>query len=435
MKGSFDLARERPAWHLLVPLGAAELALLTALGWAPNATFPWPGLVVFAGAFGAYALAAGRITRTSGGGALIWTFAIAMRLALVLLDPELSDDVYRYLWDGHVQLSGVNPYLYAPAAPELAELRTAYHGLINNPSIPTVYPPIAQFAFLFIALAGGTVLRAKLLWLALDLGTAWLLGKIARKTGRSVRLTQILYLWCPLLVVEVAWSGHLEPLGLFALALAILLARAPWCVGAATAIAALTKFAPAVAVPALIRRHGWRFLLGFAVTALIMYAPYALAGESLFTGLRTYSEHWWFMKGPFTLLELTFVDPIRARYAAGTIVVMAVAWASFQRYDTERTFLWVLGTGMVLTPTLHPWYVLWMLPMAALRASRSWILLSGLAFVGYYGLGSYQETGVWAQPPMARLIMWVPFLVLLVYDAFRPWQEPAESPDGVADGM
>lgn len=420
-------------WRVLVIAGGVELALLGALGWWPGATFPWMGLLIFGGAFAAYAVGASQILQTRGGRLYIWGIAIAMRLILLPLTPELSDDIYRYLWDGEVQLAGINPYRYAPAASELSEIRTVYKGLINNPTVPTIYPPLAQLAFLAIALAGGAILQAKLLWLGLDLGTAWLLGRVASITGRSRRLTQMLYLWSPLLVVEVAWSGHMEPLGLFALVLVILLARAPISAGAATALAALTKFAPIVALPALTRRLGIRFLVGFVATAGLLYAPYALAGRSLFSGLTTYAENWRFMKGPFTLLEAVLPGAMAARYAAGVLVLCVVAWTTWQRYRPERALFWILGAGMILTPTLHPWYLLWMLPFAALRASRPWILMTGLSFLGYFGLGAFQDTGEWPQSVLVRLLLWIPFLVLLGLDAAKLWYERVPLPTQLSE--
>jgi hypothetical protein len=413
----------------LIILGSVELILLGSLGWSSSAAFPLTGLALFAAAFIVYATAGWGADSGPDQRRLIWVLAIAMRLVLVPLSPELSDDVYRYLWDGTVQLSGINPYLHAPAAEALAHLRTSYHGLINNPSVPTIYPPLAQVAFLLIALAGSSLVAAKALWLACDLATAAVLVRIARATGRNEQRVLVLYLWSPLLVVEVAWSGHLEPLGMLAMALAMLLVTrvektdSPTWVetttGAALALSALTKFAPAAALPALVRRLGWKPLLGFVFAGVLLYAPYASAGTALFTGLRTYSEHWWFMKGPFIVLEWITGDPLLARRAAAAIVIGVIGWTASRRYDLERTLLWVLGAGMILTPTLHPWYVLWMLPMAALRSSRPWILLSGLAFIGYFGLSTYQEVGMWPQPGWARAVMWLPFLILLAIDTAR----------------
>lgn len=460
----------------LILLGLVEVAALATLGWWPAAhRFPLPGLLVFGVAFAAYLVAALHVAaRRERGGTpergdtrervaapgsgeeraraarvrTIWLFAVALRLALLPLAPELSDDVHRYLWDGHVQLSGTNPYVHAPAAPELEALRTSYHHRINNPSVPTIYPPLAQLAFLLVALAGSSLLVTKLLWLACDLGTAWVLARVARETGRDDLLVLLLYAWAPLLVVEVAWSAHLEPLGLLFLALAILGAHrarkgstargarssvgtgARWGAGAALGLSALTKLAPAAALPALARRWGWRPLAAFCAVVAISYLPYLSAGGALFTGLRTYGEHWWFMKGAFGLLEVVAGSPGAARLLAGLVVAGVVAWTAYRRFDLERALLWTLGAGMIVTPTFHPWYVLWMLPMAALRASRPWIVLSGLAFIGYFGLSGYQDTGTWAQPLPARAALWVPFFLLLAADARRMIREDTHPGSG-----
>jgi hypothetical protein len=115
------------AWRIIAVAGLVEFALLAGLGWWPGATFPWAGLLIFAAAFTAYAVAATQVLHTQQRGHLyIWGVAILMRLVLLPLTPELSDDIYRYLWDGQVQLAGINPYRYAPAAAELARVTTVY---------------------------------------------------------------------------------------------------------------------------------------------------------------------------------------------------------------------------------------------------------------------------------------------------------------------
>ena len=421
------------AWRFLVPAGIAEVLLLTAMGWWPGSTFPFMAMLLFGAAFIAYAVAASRMLDSVGGDVVIWVVAIALRLVFLPLTPELSDDVYRYLWDGHVQLSGVNPYLYAPADPALAELHTGWHGQIDNPDVPTIYPPLAQMAFFIIALAGGAIFQAKLLWLGFDLATAWLLGRVARITGRSRRLTQMLYLWSPLRVVEVAWNAHLEPLGLFGIVLLILLARAPGGAGAAGALSALTKFVPLAALPPLARRLGARFLLGFGIVFLGLYLPYIRAGGKLFTGLGAYVEHGRFMEGPFSLLESVIPGTMGPRYAAAFCVLCVVAWTTVKRFRPERALFWILGAGMLLTPALHPWYVLWMLPLAALRVSRPWLLMTGLSFLGYVGFAEYQESGTWAQPGWARLLLWLPVIALLIIEGAELWRTRVPPPQALSE--
>jgi len=130
------------------------------------------------------------------------------------------------------------------------------------------------------------------------------------------------------------------------------------------------------------------------------------------------------MQGAFSLLEAAAGNPESARRLTGLVVLAVVGGTAVAALDLERALLWVLGAGMILTPTLHPWYVLWMLPMAALRRARAWILLSGLAFIGYFGLGAYQESGVWPQPITARAALWLPFFAVLALDARRALVRP-----------
>lgn len=407
--------RPGPAKFLLLA-GVVELLFLALLGWWPGPGVPFPGLLLFAGALGAYAVAGGVGARSAGAASPVvaWGFAVAFRLALLPLTPELSDDIYRYLWDGHVQLQGINPYLHAPSDPALLEIRTPWHGQINHPDVSTIYPPLAQIAFLAVAAVGGLVIQAKVLWVGLDLLTGWVLARVARATGRDDRLVLVLYLWCPLLVVETAWNGHLEPLGLLGLALLLALARKPGAAGAAGAGAALTKLAPVAALPPLVRRLGIRFLLGFGAVTLLLYLPYLPAGSALWDGLTTYVRDWRFMVGPFSLLEAALSGRWPPRLAAGAVVAGVIAWTTMERFEPERALFWILGAGLLVSPTVHPWYLLWILPFAALRRSVPWLLLCGLVFLGYWGLAPYQETGRWSQPLWLRLAIWAPPLLLLV---------------------
>lgn len=418
----------------LLVLGAVQATALTLLAWAPGgATFPLPGLLLFGAAFVAYLLAAWTVASGSEAEAtevipLLWGLALLMRALVYPAAPALTDDFWRYLWDGHVELSGGNPFAFAPAAIEVAPLRTPWHGLINNPTVSTIYPPVAQLTFLVIAWTGSKIWFMKALWLVCDLATGVLLVRIARTTQRRPALTLLLYAWAPLLVVEVAWNGHLEPLGLVTMTGALWFAararfhnapeRSPAAVGAGVALAAaaLTKVAPAAAFPVLARRLGWRAACAFLLTGTLLYLPYASAGSALFAGLRTYGEHWWFMQGPFAVIEALAGDPLVARRVSALGVLGVIAIATWRRVDLEQALLWIMGAGMLLTPTLHPWYVLWMLPLAALRVSKPWILLGGLAFLGYFGLTNYHDFGTWPQPAWLRGLLWLPVVGWLLVD-------------------
>jgi hypothetical protein len=450
----------------LVAAGIAQLGLLAAAGWWPGNGLPFPTLPLLGAAFGIYLLAAASLgtradrpraravdsppespaaeapARPSGAWPIgtIWLFAFLFRATLLPLDPLLSDDVYRYLWDGHVQLQGTNPYLHPPDDPALESIRTEWHPRVNHPDVPTIYPPLAQLFFRAGArlalLLGSGVLAFKLLWIGCEMGAAFVLGRVARRTGRSEPRVLLLFLWSPLLVVETAWSGHLEALGLLWLALLLWMAlparttppegaspaqppgaaRAAGA-GVAAAFATLTKFAPAAALPPLARRLGAPFVVAFLLAVALLHAPFLEAGSQLWTGLRTYGEHWRANEGLFLVFDALLPGGRLPRLAVGVAVLGVVGWTTLRRFDPERALFWILGAGLLLSPTLHPWYVLWILPFAALRASVPWLLLGGLVFAGYWGAGTYHETGIWPEPFWVRAVIWLPFLALLARQA------------------
>ena len=421
--------------RVVLVLGLLEVAALAAFGWLTGAALPMPRLLLPAAAFLCYGAAGLAATRRPPSIPLLWSIGVLARLALLPLTPELSDDIYRYLWDGHVLGEGLNPYRHPPGHEAHAAIRTPWHAQINHPEIPTIYPPLSQLLFWLVGVSGGTILSAKLVWLGFDLGCALLLQRIAARTGREPATVLVWYLWSPLLIVETAWSAHFDAVGLFLIAALI------WCslgsrhppegllgasrvraakLGSLLGLAALTKLAPAAALPPLVRRHGAVAALAFAGICVAFYAPFASVGLGALTeGLRTYAEHWTANQGAFALVARLFDDPVHARVATAVPVLAVVAYATCRRFDVERALLWIIGAGLLLSPTVHPWYVLWVLPMAALAGCRPFLLLSGLVFLGYWGLAAYTVDGVWPEPAWTRLVMWLPVWVMLAWDGVR----------------
>ena len=173
-------------------------------------------LYVFFALFGLYLLAVLVIFRKRDHHAclvLIGGFAILFRLIQVVAPPTLSSDLYRYIWDGRVQHAGINPYRYPPADEALAALRDeAIFPNINRPQAPTIYPPAAQMLFaLMYGAWPDSISGTKVFMLLGDLMTMLLLVRLLRQ--RNVDADRILvYAWSPLVVVELAGSGHLDAL-------------------------------------------------------------------------------------------------------------------------------------------------------------------------------------------------------------------------------
>jgi len=233
-------------------------------------------------------------------GAVSWSpfvilgVALLLRLLFLFAPPQLSDDVYRYLWDGRQLLRGNNPYAVAPAAilppPDLE----AVHSRINHPGYVTLYPPAAQVVFAGGAALGGGITGLKAVLVLFDMGLCALLltvlGQLGMPSWRSV-----LYAWNPLPVLEIAGSGHVDGAGLTMLmgAFCLLLNErntAPaahprqWpflLAGALTACAALVKLFPLVLTPVLFllvpasrRIHFVAGILGGMAALLVPFLPH-----------------------------------------------------------------------------------------------------------------------------------------------------------------
>lgn len=455
---------------ILLVLGVLEVGLLAAYAWLDAVPLPLPRLLpVFA--FGCYGIAGLAMARSGNDArrklAVVWGVGVLARVALLPVPPELSGDLYRYLWDGHVFLSGENPYAHAPGHEAVASLRTPWHGLINHPDVPTIYPPGAQFLFALTTFAGGIagggaggpVLMAKLLWIALDLACGFLLQRVAVRRGRRPESVLLWYLWSPLLIVETAWNAHLDAAGVFFLGTLLWVAagadgtsqprlatrlatRSPehspkhsralaTAMGTLLGCAAMVKVAPAALLPALARRLGLRNGLwgtaAFALACAALWLPFSGAGgllpgadaSALTAGLRTYAEHWSANSGAFAAIDALVGDGVAARWIAAALVAGVAAFVAWRRFSLERAWLWVFGAGLLLSPTVHPWYALWVLPVAALRGSRPFLLLTGLVSLGYWGLASYQAGGEWLEPAWVPIAIWLPVWALLLAEGAR----------------
>ena len=125
--------------------------------------------------------------------------AVILRVIFLPGTPSLTDDFYRYQWDGRVQLAGINPYRYAPGDTRLDDVAYADRARVNHPTVRTVYPPLAQVTFYAVARVGGGLLAFKLLFGAFDLLTAaavWWLADAKRR-----RQATVLYLLCPAVIL------------------------------------------------------------------------------------------------------------------------------------------------------------------------------------------------------------------------------------------
>ncbi|HLY26469.1 MAG TPA: glycosyltransferase 87 family protein, partial [Aggregatilineales bacterium] len=279
--------------------------------------------IFFGALFVLYALATWIVLRAAPMGRsalpLLFGFAIVFNAALLPSIPNLSDDMYRYIWDGRVQASGFNPYRYASDAPELILLRDAeIWARMNRRGATTIYPPGAQLVFAIgWRLVGDSILAFKILFVCASFICAALLVQLLKRLGQAPERV-ILFLWGPLLIFEIAHSGHVDALYLPLIVAALLVRaaspadRVEWryegALGILIGLAILVKLYPAILVPPLwaLRdsqgKRRWR--LAFPLTTLLVtglgYLLYIAPGVNTLGFLARYTQEF-FNIGPLPL--------------------------------------------------------------------------------------------------------------------------------------
>ncbi len=384
--------------------------------------------------------------------ALVLVLGISARLWALSAAPAFSEDVFRYVYEGRLvwHLGPAAPFVYAPAAgPDLGlgpDMLDAAWLRINHPEISTIYPPFAQLVF---AAAGGlanvfghALIFLKLFLVAADLGTWALLVRALKAQGRSPSESLVWGL-CPLVILEVAREGHADSLSALGLALGLLgfTAARPKLGYIGWALAALAKLNGLVVIPAALRstRRG----LGTAILLCsLLSMPWLLAGPSAGEGLSQYASRWRAGDGAFTLVlsfsELLLggdwaqwgsVSVTKHQVARGLTVLLfggasliTLAKAAPLKAVPARagTLLFIL---LLLAPTLHPWYVLWLLPFAAaaddFSPRRAILLLAALAVLFHHPGWLELLDGQWRDLGWVRACVHLPVWGLWLWDLAR----------------
>jgi len=407
---------------------------------------------------------------------IILSVAVACRLATLFSDPYLSSDIYRYVWDGIVQHAGINPYRYVPADAHLAFLRSASDGniypAINRADYAhTIYPPIAQLLFWLVTFISPTITCMKTVMVLFEGLTLWTILKLLHHLGRP-REQAILYAWCPLLIWEIAGSGHLDSAVMACIGLALLFRyrQRPVLTGLFLGLAVLTKFYPLVLFPALYLRRpavdpvtghrrtflqtlhwknlDWKMPATMLAVAIPAYALYASVGKRVFGFLGGYVQEEGMATGTrYYLLEqaqhlpgLHHLPPAAFIVFAALVLATLSLWAwqiaspappsldaqsrtsPLQPHDAAA-FLppaFTLATALMLLFSPHyPWYIAWLIPFFTLMPNLP--LLAYIMGLFYLCTTELAEGYGPRQFLLNQLLYGGVALATLIYLALRRW--------------
>ncbi len=407
---------------------------------------------------------------------LIWLFAVLFRLMLLQTTPTLSDDIYRYLWDGQLLTHGISPYLFPANSPELAKYATATSPFMNHSWMASPYLPTAQVYFaLLVGFFSQSVLAFQVGAVLLDLSTAWFVMDIL------IRLKQpavgvLIYLWHPLLFFEYAQNAHVDVLMVFLIMLSF------WCIvrsvigssnssysvtGSVLSMAAatLTKGLPLLLVPLFSRRWGLKRLSAYGMLIVVILALFAIGpgwgllgpldGRGVFGAIRIYIRDWNFNGSLYHWVEIFAsgystsgaVSPhaiLFTKLITNSLLLLIIIFTAVRIWRIDRPgkdnaitrtrsllrlALVLLCAYVLLSPTVHPWYLGVVIPFAPFLVSSGpddrqarrflWPLLY-LTCVVVLSYVTYLDPNDWREYNWVRIVEYIPFFALLLW-AVLPW--------------
>ncbi len=349
-------------------------------------------------------------------------------IILGVLLPYTSNDSDRYLWDGAVFLSGIDPYITPPNDPSVAQLRTIWPTPEEHAAYPTLYPPGGLSLFALCALAGPTF--GIWIWKFMTTAAAMLTLILTYKLLKERHETQNFHLiaFSPLLLLEAQVGAHLDifsALGIIAGLWCIEKDRILWA-GIIIGLAATTKILPAVIIgPYLFYlkpRQSLTLFLGSAGAWLSVYLVTFGFGYKPLGLLPTFFEKWRGGAPIFPLLESvqtvlkasnqTFITALFGIALLGFSASVLLAWNK----KIETAVLLSLSIPLLLSPVLFPWYLLAFIPLFALRPSFVLFAAITLAPLSYIVLNRWLSEGVWEQSTVPDYILLMGIIAGLFLD-------------------
>ena len=351
---------------------------------------------------------------------------ILFRLIFLIAEPNLSQDFYRFIWDGELIKNGINPYLFTPdqimeqGTISFASMDELHDGMTAlNARHYSNYPPINQILFALAAfLGGGSVLGStiamRLIVIFADLGVLYFGRKLLQNLNKANHLAFWHFL-NPLVIIELTGNLHFEGVMLFFFVWALyLISKNKWLWATPVyAASIMVKLMPLMLLPIFIKYFGFKksvgfyILVGLGCSALLLpfYSPVFIDNYSETVGL-------WFSNFEFNAsiynlvkkIAVTCYDakPWELIHSYGSFiqktVVIIVLLLTFLRKNQKlesviTSMVFALACYYFLSSTVHPWYVVFLLGFAIFTDYRFPLVWSCTIILSYYAYSNpdYKE--------------------------------------------
>jgi alpha-1,6-mannosyltransferase len=369
--------------------------------------------------------------------------AMLLRASLLFMTPNLSDDYFRFIWDGLLFTHGYNPYLFLPSQfinglHTITGITSSLYTGLNSPDYYTVYPPVCEFIFgLGAKLAGGNILgniiTIRLVILTAEFIVIFLLYRLASRLFLSPNLVA-LYAFNPLVIIELAGNLHLEAVMLLFLVLAVylLVQKKQLYAAISFGLAVGVKLLPLIFLPLLIKRLGWVKSITFytivGATVIVLFMPFYSVAlmPNFFSGLRLYFQTFEFNASLYFLLRwlgyqvtgyniIATLGVILAITVSLTIIFIAIKEKTVTWLSLFKTMLMCLTAYFLLATTVHPWYITSLVLISLFTCYRYpvvWSIVIILSYAAY-------RTVPYSQNLCLVAVEYVIVLSYMGYELFR----------------
>jgi len=340
---------------------------------------------------------------------ILFIIAVVARCGLIFLFPELSDDIYRFYWDGKLMTAGINPYGILPTSVSVSTFFPSEGWLLsamNSPGYFTVYPPILQGLFL-VGACGDDIYEfniiLKVLFILVECAGFYYLSKYLENNGLD-RKNALWYFLNPLVIIEGIGNLHAEVVMMASLSIFIFFWKKGMMAKASVffSVAVAIKLTPLMLIPFLWfsqQKSKLTFFLGAFLTTVLLFTPLWISGkwlsyaQSLDLYFRTFEFNgsvyyilreigiWW--KG-YNLIAIT--GPL-----LGAISMILIIWQSWKSRNTfQITGFSIIAwfTYLMLATTVHPWYILPLLFFTSIHGISVAVLWSAAIFLTYINYGN-----------------------------------------------
>ena len=341
---------------------------------------------------------------------LLFHTGMAVRILLFLSLPILSDDLYRFIWDGALINNGIHPFSALPKTfldQNIEGITSALYERLNSPNYFTIYPPLNQLIFwLSVVVGQGSWLVSanviRVILFGADVGSFLLLRKVLIHYNKPQKLAY--WYWLnPLVILEFVGNLHFEGLVIFFVLLGIYCyeKNKPWISALGFGLAVGTKLLPLIYLPFLffkgLKEKKWLISIGAGVIATVTLLPLLnetfinAMSESLDLYFRTFEFN---ASLYFIAREIGFwiygynniaqIGPLLSLFSLISILTVSIIGV-IKKWSIPKTLLFILTAYLLWATTIHPWYILPLIAFGIMAGYWYPIVWSFLIFLTYLG--------------------------------------------------